>query len=47
MHCSSVKPVETRYAIYGKVSRRLESLTKLKTNISKYESENIVVRSVG
>ena len=39
----SVKPVETRYDIYGKVNRRLEHLLKLKTNTSKYESENIVV----
>ena len=46
MPCFSVKPKETTYAIYGKVSRRLEHLTKLKTNISKYESENIVVRSI-
>ena len=46
MHCFSVKPVETSYPIYGKISRRLEHLTKLKTNLSKYESENIVVRSV-
>ena len=39
----SVKPVETRYDVYGKVNRRLEHLLKLKTNTSKYESENIVV----
>ena len=39
----SVKPVESKYAIYGKVNLRLKHLTKLKTNTTKYESENILV----
>ena len=43
IHRFSVIPDETRYAIFGKVNRRLEHLSKLKTNTSKHESENIVV----
>ena len=39
----SVKPLETTDAIYGKVNRRIEHLSKLKTNTSNYESEGIVV----
>ena len=39
----SAQPLETSCAVYGKINRRIEHLSKLKTNTSKNESENIVV----
>ena len=39
----SVVPVEAKHTVYGKLNRRLEHISRLKTNTSKYESESIVV----
>ena len=39
----SAKPLETSNPVYDKVNRRLEHLSKLKTNTSKYESESMAV----
>ena len=39
----SVVPNEARDTVYGKLNRRLEHISRLKTNTSKYESESIVV----
>ena len=39
----SATPLEASHPVYDKVNRRLEHLSKLKTNTSKYESESIMV----